>query len=488
MVTGTQTSECRIEQQGQALSTNSRFDRGPGNWWPSLVSICAVCLALTACSGGSGNASPAVGTGGMSAPTDVLKVTVTDAFGAAVPGARIAGPQNSSVTDAGGVALLLVDGAKGSVDLTVSRETFLDKSATAPVKAGQVSEIAITLDRATSAAGGSLASRSGVLPTVDGTTQQMTFEIELVVVDGDSRSIDNLTLASFALRPCTPDATNSSIDCVRGSGVDSDAAYVPAQSTPETMALVPGGTVMPYAAALLLDQSGSILQSDATGARLFSAKAFLQGMGTGDYALLAAFAGGPSAVIPTVPLTVYGPFKDRASAPSYFQTLDSLTPLVGGNTPLYESVDALRQQVVGDAALPAGLAKALVIFTDGADTNCGGPQTCRARREQSIQGAKADGARLFTVGLSSGVDVVALGELANQTGGALLYAESPEQLLPLYGSVGKLLSLSLPTYRLRWTVQAGTPGAFQPGSTLIGRVQVTTTGRTFDVPFIVGVP
>jgi hypothetical protein len=460
----------------------------PGRGWSSLVSVWAVCLALAACGGGSGGGSGSGSGSGTPVASDVLKVTVTDTFGAGVAGATVKGPQTSSFTDAQGVALLLVDGSKGNADLTISRATFVDKSVAAPVKAGQANEIAVTLDRATSAAGGSLASRSGVLPTVNGTGQQMSFEIELVVVDGDSRPIENLTLADFTLRSCTPDAANNRIDCVRGPGADSDVAYAPANSTPDTLALIPGQAAMPYAAALLLDQSASILQSDPTGARLFSAKAFLQGMGTDDHALLAAFASGPAAIIPTAPLTVYGPFRDMASAPSYFPTLDSLSPLVGGNTPLYESVDALRQQVVSDAALPAGLAKALVIFTDGADTHCGGLETCRTRREQSIQGAKADSIRLFTVGLSSGVDIAALGELANQTGGALLYADSPEQLLPLYGSVGKLLSLSLPTYRLRWTVQAGTSGVLQPGSTLIGKVQVTTTTGTFDVPFIVGIP
>ncbi|MFN7137581.1 MAG: hypothetical protein ACK4MU_08710, partial [Thermomonas sp.] len=63
-----------------------------------------------------------------------------------------------------------------------------------------------------------------------------------------------------------------------------------------------------------------------------------------------------------------------------------------------------------------------------------------------------------------------------------------EQLLPLYGSVGRLLSLSLPTYRLRWTVQAAAAETFRPGSTLLGRVQVTAGGQTFDVPFVVGIP
>ena len=138
--------------------------------------------------------------------------------------------------------------------------------------------------------------------------------------------------------------------------------------------------------------------------------------------------------------------------------------------------------------MPAGLAKAIVIFTDGADTSCASVESCRTSRLQAIQGANQDQVRLFTIGLSSGVDIVALGELANHTGGALLYADTAEQLLPLYGSVGRLLSLSLPTYRLRWTVRASAPGVFLSGHTLLGRVQVTAGAKTFDVPFIVGIP
>ena len=214
----------------------------------------------------------------------------------------------------------------------------------------------------------------------------------------------------------------------------------------------------------------------------------MNGLGSGDQALLAAFAGSSGALIPTNPLTLYAPFKDRASASSYFPTLDGLAAMVGGDTPLYQSLDTMRQQVVGAAALPAGLAKAVVVFTDGADTRCGSAEACHSTRAQTIRAANQDQLRIFTIGLSKGVDVAALGELASQTGGAFLYADSTEQLIPLYGSVGKLLSLSLPTYRLRWTVRANAAGAFQPGQALLGRVQVAAGTSSFDVPFIVGIP
>lgn len=446
----------------------------------ALAVTTAITLPLAACGGGGGSTTPA--------PLGLVKVTVTDIYGTTVAGATVQGPQGTVVTGAGGTALVPIDTPTGTASLTVSRATFVDKSVAATSTTGRVNELSVTLDRRSSAAGGSLASRSGVQPALGSTGQQMSFEIELVVVGGDAQPIVNLSAANFVLRACSPDAANGRADCVRGPGADADVAYTATAPTPESVALIAGQAVRPYAAALLLDQSGSILQSDPTAARLFSTKTFLSGMGSDDHALLAAFADGPGAVIPSPPLTVYAPFRPQASATSYFPTLDALAPLVGGNTPLYASLDTLRQSLLGDTTLPPGLAKAMVVFTDGADTQCASPAACQASRAQSILAARQDQVRIFTIGLSSGIDIVALGELANQTGGAMLFADTAEQLLPLYGSVGRLLSLSLPTYRLRWTVQAGTAGAFASGDTLIGRVQVSTGSSTFDVPFVVGIP
>jgi hypothetical protein len=450
----------------------------------ALWAVLVLCLGLAACGGGGSG-----GGAGVDTPPALgaLKVTVSDSFGAAVSGATVQGPRGTASTDSQGVALLLVNPSDTTAGVSISRQSFVDKSISVSLMTGQLSEVTVTLVRTTSAAGGSMTSRSGVLPTVHDADQQLTFEIELVVVDGDSRPIENLSIADFVLRSCTPDPATDRTDCVRGASTDADVTYVPATTTPEASTQTAGAAARPYAAALLLDQSGSIQQTDPTGARLFSAKAFLSGLGSDDRALLAAFASAPGATIPTPPLAVYGTFQDQASAASYFPTLDGLATLVGGNTPLYEALDALQQRVVNDASLPVDLAKAVVIFTDGMDS-CGSPQACLASREQSIQRANAEQVRLFTIGLSSGVDTIALGELANRTGGAFLYADTPEQLLPLYGSVGKLLSLSLPTYRLRWTVRAGSPGAFRSGQTLLGRVQVTAAGSTFNVPFVVGIP
>lgn len=469
----------RIHHRSAAAPSHSTSSQRLGTrlGWISA----AACLALAACGGGGGG-------GSSPEPFGLVKVTAVDSFGGPVVGATIVGPQGSSQTDAQGGALVVLGASGSSATLTLSRATFTDQSIDVSSSAGKINEVAVTLKRVTSAAGGSLSTRSGVLPTVSSNGQELSFEIELVIVDGNSQALENLSAANFVLRSCAPDAVNSQVDCVRSASVDADMAYAPVQAAPDALALIPGRPAQSYAAGLLLDQSGSISQSDPTGARLFSTKAFLNGLGGADHALLAAFAGGSGALIPTQPLTLYPPFKDRTSAGAYFPTLDSLTALVGGDTPLYQSLDSMRQQVVGATGLPAGLAKAVVVFTDGADTRCGSPEACRSTRAQSILAANQDQLRIFTIGLSKDVDVATLGELANQTGGAFMYADSTEQLIPLYGSVGKLLSQTLSTYRLRWTVRAGAAGAFQPGNALLGRVQVTAGGSSFDVPFIVGLP
>ena len=479
----------------RTLLRSAAAPRPPG--WPRSLAIAALFLGLTACGGGGGGESAE-----STLPTPSgLRVTVSDSYGAKVAGATVEATVGSTVvtgtthtdgvaTMADGTPVLIFRGVTGTASVTVTRDTFVDETIAATITANQLTELAVTLDRATSAAGGSLTSRSGTPPSVASGAQSMTFEIELVIVDGQSRPITGLDAAHFVLRACTPDPDNDRVDCVRGADAAFDASYVQVSGTPESFTPIPGATAQPYAAALMLDQSGSIATSDPTGARLYSAKAFIDGIGADDRVLLSAFANG-AALIPDMPLTLYPPFRDSAtvsSDPSYFSTLDSLPALVGGSTPLYEALDLMREQLATDASLPDGIAKSLVIFTDGDDTGCGDANTCRTRRQDTIAAANAANLRIFTIGLSGGVNFEALGELANQTGGAFLFADSAEQLIPLYGSVGKLLSLSLPTYRLRWTIQGAAPDVFLSGNAVLGRVEVSAGGSKFEVPFIVGIP
>ncbi|XHS79940.1 VWA domain-containing protein [Burkholderiaceae bacterium UC74_6] len=445
------------------------------------------CLAaLAACGGGGGG-----GSSGSKAPTSapqlgLVKLTVKDELGATIAGVTIQGTSAKATTDAQGVALVSLPSPTASEMVSLSRDSFMDTSVTITSTAGQVNEQAIVLTRQASPAGGSLSTRSGTPPTVDPTGQRLSFEIELIIVDSKSQPVTSLTTADFLLRACTPDAGTPTSDCVASATGAADAAYTPNSAQPEALTWIDGRPKVPYAVALLLDQSGSITATDPTGARIFSTKTFLKGLGPQDQALLSTFAG---TAVSASPLTVYGPFRDQAGATTaYFSTLDALALQVGGATPLYDSLDGLRQQLAGSAAPPAGLAKAIVVLTDGADTTCGTVDACRLSRQRTIDGARQDGVPIVTIGLSHAIDVAALGDLANQTGGAFLYAENTQQLLSLYGTVGALLSQSQPTYRLRWTAVAAAPGTFHSGDSLLGRVQVKVGQGSFDVPFVVGIP
>lgn len=467
-----------------ASSTESR---GPeiGRWRPGAAWLRALLVsvvtgaALFGCGG-----QPA----GLSALPSALSVLVTDTFGTPVVGAQIKGAANGqtmlAVTNDSGSALLLADRSVGNLSLTVSRESFYDKTIDVGLTIGGVTDREVVLERVTSPAGGALVTRSGLLPVIGSRGRQLRFEVELVIVGGDAQPIAELLPGAFALQDCAPNITTDGVDCIRRSGGDLSYRALAGPS----LVWIPGMSAQPYAAALLMDQSGSTEQADPTRARLYAAKAFLRALADGDRALLAAFASGPDARIAQPPLTVYPPFVERVAADTLFPTIDALAHQVGGNTPLYAAVDSLRAQVVGDTSLPPTLARSVVVFSDGADTDCGSRTSCRALRVQTIESALAAPLRIFAIGLSSRVDVEALGELAVSTGGAMLYAETADQLLPLYRSVGRLLSLELPTYRLAWTVEADRDGAFASGDTVLGRVAVTTAGGRVVVPFIVSVP
>ena len=197
-------------------------------------------------------------------------------------------------------------------------------------------------------------------------------------------------------------------------------------------------------------------------------------------------------------MTVYGAFTNDGA--TYFDELDTLSDQAAGGTPLYRSLFPEASDNNADPAFttglidiaedtaPASLNKAIVLFTDGEDSECGGPNVCRAKRQRVIAHANAADIEIFTIGLSDEVDFEALGELASGTNGIFLFAENAEQLIPLYGSLGSLLSRSLLTYEMEWTVRATADNTFVSGHSILGRLQIDAAGTPIQVPFIVGIP
>lgn len=441
-------------------------------------------------------------------PTGELEVTVTEEFSTAVPSALVSATvgtaTKSATTNSAGVALL-TDVPTGSASVSVSRQGFATATASTTITANQKQTLAVTLQRIRKASGGVLTTQVIGAPTDNGRT--LTIEVQVVVVDESSNAITGLTSSAFSLPNCVPtvpDPQPFAAECIRYPSPSVDGPYsVDNNGVPDSTAAVPPNPESDFAVSLLMDQSGSVGSTDPTGARLISAKAFVQSVtpASNDQVLLAAFADDnntQSALIDPKPLKTYPPFLQDGSA--YFDELDELRTLTSGGTPLYrvlfpEPTDPLADptfvkgliDVVSETA-PAGKSKAIAIFTDGDDTECGGPNVCRDKRRRVVDLANSKGISLFTIGLSSDVNFEALGELARDANGVFLFAETADQLIPLYGSLGRLLSGSLATYKIRWTLRSQVDGAFAGGNSVLGRVQVSAAGTPFTVPFIVGIP
>jgi hypothetical protein len=444
------------------------------------TSALAIAAALvTACGGGGGG-------GEGIAQIGVARVAVVDAYGAPVSGATVTLNATSSpafTTNAEGVAL--VAAPPGAATLAISVPSFVASVVQTTLGNGGVTSIPVTLQRVTEPAGGSLGTRSGVRPLRSDDGRRLTFEVELLVVGADAQPVNGLTAADFRLLDCQPDAATPAADCLRNA--PADHAYV-GSAAAAGLQLIPGQAVFPHTTGLLIDQSGSVATSDRLNARLYSAKTMISNLAPGDQVVMGAFADGIGARLPQQPLTSLGTVVDKAAAPLFFARLDQLGGQSGGQTPLHASLDAMRTQIVGDATLTPGQPRAIVVFTDGVDSYCNAPVACSQRRQQVIDAARADGVRLFTVGLSGAIDVEALSHLATASGGAMLYADRVEQLIPLYGSLGRLVSLGLPTYRLRFSIDAGEGGVFTSGQTVLGRARVNVPGKMVEIPFAVGIP
>jgi len=451
-----------------------------------ILGFCAVAglaIALSACGGGGGGG----GGGGNPAPTPTgsVSVTVTDANGLVVSGATVVATvsnvSKTATSNASGVATL-TDVRTGNGNLAVSRDTFKPKTVAVAVTENQTTSVTVALERDTKATGGLLSAR--VLTGKDTATLQ--FEIQVVVVDENSSAVSGLTAGAFSLASCTPNAaTVDTPDCLSDGSSTFDAPYTvtgpgPAPSFQE----VPGGIAKAYAAALLFDQSLSIKTNDPTDARLYSARVFLDGLGGADRASLSALAYGNAALIPEKPVTIYpvGNPGFVADGSIFYPTLEALATQEGGQTPLYEGLCQVMDFSAANA--PPGLDKAVIVFTDGKNDGNPAGAACKTA-DESIAKSAGTGVDIYTVGLSGEVDGQTLAALADGGNGAFMFAEDTAQLVTIYGSLGNLLSGSLTTYKLTYTITTNAAGGFASGRSVLGRLNVNTGAGTVTLPIVV---
>jgi len=161
-----------------------------------------------------------------------------------------------------------------------------------------VASIPVTLQRVTEPAGGSLGTRSGVRPLRSDDGRRLSFEVELVVVGANAQCVNGLTAADFRLLDCLPDVATPAADCLRNGSVEH--AYV-GSAAAAGLQLISGQAVFPHTVGLLIDQSGSIADSDRLNARLYSAKTMISNLAPGDQVVMGAFADGTGARLPQQP-------------------------------------------------------------------------------------------------------------------------------------------------------------------------------------------
>jgi hypothetical protein len=504
-----------IGAKGDELKNMRRVEGRLMNWIFRRAGQCLRTVALvvlaagaTACGGGGGGGDGGGGGGGGSTPTGNLTVTVVDEANVTQSGASVqaaSGGATINGTTAANGTVTLNGIPAGSANVTVSLATFTTRTVSQAITANQTASLTVVLVRTTRATGGVVETR---VPTgsINPDRSQMEFSVRVVVVDENSAGIDGLTESAFTLLPCPITATPED-DCVRSPDpIIADEYTVTGPGNP-SFESVAGQGPFTYAAVLHFDQSRSIIQTDPTDARLFSAKEFLNSLGSNggsDQVVLSAFARSanvdpngdcllPACVddanppLEDVTIFPYNPSSPTvasftADGASYLDTVDELAELEGGTTPLYSSIDTMLNSAF--AANTGTDRKAVVVFTDGRDETCGNASQCQTARNATIARSTSTDVDIFTIGLAGEVDGIALAELADGGRGIFLFAEDAAQLIPIYGSLGHLLSDSLTTYRLRYRISAAA-GSFAVGNAVRGVVQVTVGADTIRIPFIV---
>jgi Carboxypeptidase regulatory-like domain len=470
-----------------------------------LIALSTLAAAVTACGGGGGGGD---GGGGGGNPTGTIAATVNDQFGTAVTGATVSATNGTTTrtattaADGTGTVTLVPTGTASVTATAIGLTPSAPQSVT--VNANATSNVTFTLQRVTEAAGGISAAVPAAPLSGDGSS--FTFRLRVVVIDQNFNPVEGLTASAFTLAPCDPvTEPPPKPDCVRGNSGDItgsfDANYTVSGTSPTDFAAVAALPAVPYAAGLLFDSSRSMRVSDESDARISASKVFLDDIGS-DLVMLAAFSdddpnGGANStsLLPAPPLTYYPCAAATPCTPPFtsagndlLASLDSLATLEAGGTPLYDSLATIIVSV--DSAAPANVRQAAVLFSDGKDIYCDPPDgsgsfaVCNQRRGEVVEAARSSQVDIFTIGLSNEVDSLAMAELALRNGGAYMFAERPTQLISIFGVLGRLLSNSLPSYDMVWTVNAAA-GTLAAGRAVIGRLTVNTGSATFPLPFVV---
>lgn len=287
-----------------------------------------------------------------------------------------------------------------------------------------------------------------------GNPGEASVSVDLVAIDENGNSYAGVMSSDVSF-----DAPTDTTGSPAGSAVGSPTCQSMEYKNTERSASV----------VLLMDQSGSIMQTDPEDLRIRGGKEFLHSMSSGSDVLLMSFADGNPCAGSSI--QTYGSFtKDPKSVEA---SVDSLAGCAGGGTPLWQaSVDAISRLESGGS----NRSKALVIFTDGADSSF------MTTVDDVIAAATQKEIRIFTVGLSDGVELAVLSQVAQATGGAFFFARDVGSMISAFRGMNLLLTGDYDRNSCKQTIKLPSTS---PGTTVLMSAHVKVNGVQTEAPIAV---
>jgi hypothetical protein len=282
---------------------------------------------------------------------------------------------------------------------------------------------------------------------------EVSIAVDLVAIDEDGASYSGVSDGDVTFDDPTDDF-GSPLGSIEGDASCSARKF---KNTERSASVV-----------LLMDQSGSISGTDPEDLRIIGGKEFLRAMGPDDDVLLMSFA--EMNTCATDDVMVYGSFTSDPR--SVEGQLDALQGCQEGGTPLWDaSVAALAELEMGGK----NNNKALVIFTDGADTSF------VTTVNDVVAAATAKEIRVFTVGLSDSVEIAVLSSLAQATGGAFFFARDVGGMVSAFRGMNLLLTGDYDRSSCDQKLKIMNPGLGMPTS-FVTRARIKVNGTEAEAP------
>lgn len=227
----------------------------------------------------------------------------------------------------------------------------------------------------------------------------------------------------------------------------------------------------PFSASLLIDESHSMRESDPKDYRIHAARSFIDTLDSGETIQLFAFASGELVEHVFMPANLYRVTHSFVNSLNFAEYSD-LTFQEGGVTNFY---DAALWAIGITAAESPSANRTIIMFTDGRDNVSTGTA------EDVIAQANANGIAVYVVGLGDDVEIDVLTNIAKQTGGTYIHAESADQLNSIFESLDEVLNGTAAVYEITIKLVGDLDTA--EGTEGILRVNIPDS-EVVEVPFV----